>query len=61
MPSKLKPFGQVIISLIVAAAIMATAYFSIGPPSTWLYLVGVWALLSAAFELYVGLRARARR
>lgn len=61
MESKPKQSGHIVLALIVAAAMIGSAYFQIGPENTWLYLVGVWALLLAAFEVYSSWRERRRR
>jgi hypothetical protein len=52
MTPKFMQFGQVIIAVIAATSMIGSAYFSIGPENSWLYLIAVWGVLFAAFELY---------
>ncbi|MGE3856240.1 MAG: hypothetical protein AB7G21_04685 [Dehalococcoidia bacterium] len=51
MTSRTRQRAQLVLAVLVAAAMIGSAYFRIGPEHTWLYLVGVWAIISAAFEV----------
>ena len=61
MTPKSKQFGHLIISVIASISILVVAYFEVGPENAWLYLIAVWSVLFAAFELYSNLNNKSRR
>ena len=49
-----KKHGMIIMSVIVAIAILATAYIANGSEyeTAWLYIVALWLVILPAWEIY---------
>ena len=60
MSVKSKAIWEIAIGLIAAIGILAAQYLAGGQSNAWLWGIGLWAVCSAAFELYAGLRSRRR-
>jgi hypothetical protein len=63
MKPMLKNYGAAIIWIATAIAMMATAYLLKGTEyeNIWLFLLGVGAVLAAAFEMFVKGRDKGKR
>ncbi len=50
----MKPQTQILLSVIVAAAILITAYVANGSEyeDAWLYILALWLVLSPALDFY---------